>query len=165
MNIEIGKSWSKKLQGRVEKYQFEIGVLDDHEYRNAKNTPRFDDPQLGYYAGGPIRKTENSKSDKTVGQILVDNMKRLNINLLTDPFHRKNSEILRFTDAFLRMVAGKNISIRRIENLLQAIVRNPILRGDYGNNSAITADEKGFDRHLIDTAQTFKAIKVKARSV
>jgi hypothetical protein len=41
---------------------------------------------------------------------------------------------------------------------LQAIVRNPILRGDYGKNKKETIKRKGFDRYMIDTGQFFNSI-------
>lgn len=63
------------------------------------------------------------------------------------------------------MAMLENLSIKRVENLLQAVVRNPILKLEYGDNTAITADMKGFDRHLFGTGQTFKAIKAKANRV
>ena len=49
----------------------------------------------------------------------------------------------------------------RAENLLQAIVRNPMLRGDYGPNlQRRRRKRRGSDRAMIgDTAQLFKAIK------
>jgi hypothetical protein len=48
-----------------------------------------------------------------------------------------------------------------MENLAQAIIRNPILRGDYGSNSALTRKIKGFDRFMFDTGQLFQSIKAK----
>jgi hypothetical protein len=45
------------------------------------------------------------------------------------------------------------------ETCLQAIVRNPILKGEYGRNSRLTQKIKGFNRYMIDTAQLFKNIK------
>lgn len=164
MKLELGKSWGKKLQGRIEAYDFEIGVLDDKVHKNPVVTGRFETPQLKTYAGGPVRRTSREKGDKTTGEILVANMQRLNINLLLRPFQERNSDILKFTDYFLRLVTGrKGSSIKRVENLLQAIVRNPILKGEYGPNNPNTADAKGFNRHLFDTGQMFKAIIARAR--
>jgi hypothetical protein len=160
LKIELTKSWTKKLAGRIEKYQFEVGVLQDKPHRNAQENT------LAQYAGGPIRKTGKG-SEKSVAEVLVENMKRLNINILQRPFQEKTSEIMKFTQAFLKFAASakKGVSTKRIENLLQAIVRNPILKQEYGGNKSITADTKGFDRHLIDTGQMFRAIKVRTKRV
>lgn len=166
MKLEFGKSWGRKLQGRIEKYNFEIGVLDDKPHMDPVVTGRFDPPDLRSYAGGPVRRTSRNASDKTIGEVLVENMQRLNINILQRPFQERNSDILKFTAAFLQMVTTRpNMSIRRIENLLQAIVRNPILKQEYGKNNSATADAKGFDRHLFDTGQMFKAIIARAKRV
>lgn len=161
----FGGGWGKRLQRQIGRYQFEVGVLDDKPHLEPQDTPLYGDPPIKTYAGGPVRKTSRTKSGKSVGEVLVENMERLNTNLLLEPFRAKsNAEINRFTEAFLRTISGKG-SIRRVENLLQAVVRNPILRQDYGPNKASTADAKGFDRHLFDTGQLFKAIKARAKRV
>ena len=163
MNIELGKAWSKKLEGRINQFEFQVGVLDDKPHFNPVETPLFGEPQLKTYAGGPARKQTRVPGPLSTGEVLVENMKRLNINLLQRPFQERNSDILKFTDAFLKLVLRRpGISIKRVENLLQAIVRNPILKQEYGSNDSTTADAKGFDRHLIDTAQMFKAIIARA---
>lgn len=163
MNIELGKSWGKKLQHRIERYNFEVGVLEDKPHKDPVVAEGlFAEQDLITYAGGPVRRTSRQKSDMTNGQVLVENMKRLNINLLLRPFQEQSSEIMKFTKYFLQLVTTKpGMKIKRIENLLQAIVRNPILKQEYGSNTAATADAKGFDRHLFDTGQMFKSIKAR----
>lgn len=159
----MGKSWTKKLKGRIERYEFEVGVLDDKPHMDPVDQGRFEKPQLKNYAGGPIRRTSRNAGDKTIGEVLVANMERLNINLLLRPFQERNSDILKFTTEFLKLVTSGKSSIKRLENLLQAIVRNPILKQEYGPNKPATADGKGFDRHLFDTGQMFKAIKARVK--
>jgi len=163
MRLELGKSWGKKLQGRIERYNFEVGVFDDKPHMDPVVTGRFDPPQLKNYAGGPVRRTSRQQGSLSVGQVLVENMKRLNINILQRPFQERNSEILKFTAEFLKMVTSGKSSIKRLENLLQAIVRNPILKHEYGPNKPGTADAKGFDRHLFDTGQMFRAIRARVK--
>lgn len=161
----LDKSFIKKLNGAVNGFEFEVGVLEDKPHFEAVPTPLNGEPALKTYAGGPARKQTKRPSGLTIGEVLVENMKRLNINLLLRPFEEPNSEILKFTEAFLKLATTKKGSLKRVENLLQAIVRNPILRQEYGKNESYTADNKGFDRHLIDTAQMFKAIRARARRV
>lgn len=166
MKLELGKSFTKKLKRRIEQYEFEVGILDDKPHREPVEQSLYGEPSLGTYAGGPIRKATRKAGPMSIGEVLVANMERLNINLLLRPFQEKNSDILRFTRAFMEMITSRpNMSKKRLENLLQAIVRNPILRKEYGNNKAATADNKGFDRHLIDTGQTFKEIRARAKRV
>jgi len=166
VKFELGKSWEKKLKGRIEGFEFEVGVLEDKPHYNPVETGLLETPALKAYAGGPARRQTREIGDLTTGQILIENMKRLNINLLLRPFQEESSDIIKFTRAFLQLVTRKpGMSMKRVENLLQAIVRNPILKQEYGSNKAATADVKGFDRHLIDTGQLFKAIRARAKRV
>lgn len=90
------------------------------------------------------------------------------VDYLREPFRKPQSAdarmLKRFLFEFVKMTAG-NTNLKRIENLLQAIVRNPIARGDYGRNKTRTAQRKGFNRLMIDTAQMFRAIKAKVLKV
>lgn len=164
MRIELDPKFRAKLSKKIEAYNFEVGVLDEKPRREALFHKRFESPELGAYAGGPVRKLTRQRSAESNAQVLVENMERLNTNLLAEPFEKQSSDIIKFTNTFLKMVTGTPVK-KRIENLLQAIVRNPILRGDYGSNSSITADNKGFDRSLIDTGQMFKSIKARVNNV
>lgn len=164
MDLKLGNAWSRKLQGRINGFEFEVGVLDDKPHYEPVETKLFGEPALKTYAGGPARQQTRTEGPLTTGEVLVENMKRLNINLLLRPFQEKSSDILKFTDAFLKLALNRpGISIKRVENLLQAIVRNPILKQEYGENNSATADAKGFNRSLIDTAQMFKAIIARAK--
>lgn len=165
MKLEISGGLAKRLAGRIEQYEFEVGILDDKEYRLPLETPAGQQPQLKQFAGGPARKQTRVNSGKMISDVLLGNMERLNINVLQRPFQETNSAIMKFTEAFLRMALSGSVSEKRVVNLIQAIVRNPILRQEYGKNKSATADAKGFDRHLIDTGQTFNQIKARVKRV
>jgi translation initiation factor 1 (eIF-1/SUI1) len=159
--LSLDKRFKKNLSGRFGKYSFEVGVLEDSVHRDPKRGARGQGGQdvISAYAGGPIRKAGRSGA-KTVTEVSKANSERLGFNYLTEPFKKKTSDIIKFSNEFFKMAFGKSEK-KRCENLLQAIVRNPILRGDYGSNSALTQKIKGFDRGMIDTAQLFKALKAK----
>ena len=57
MKINLGSSWGKKLQRRVDGVEFQVGVLDDSPHKNPVEQGLFQTPQLKTYAGGPVRKT------------------------------------------------------------------------------------------------------------
>lgn len=166
MKMIFGKRWLKKLKKDIGRFEFEVGILEDGPHYDAVETGRFEQPQLKSYAGGPARKQSRHLSESSTGEIFVQNQERLNRNLLLEPFQDKSSDLLKFTDAFLKLAMKRGgITIKRVENLLQAVVRNPILRQEYGPNTAATADAKGFSRALIDTSQMFRAIKARAKRV
>lgn len=164
MQIVLDKRFKKKVEGMFGKYNFEVGILEDSPHRDPKTGKRGlkGKDVLGNYAGGPIRKTSRKDSGQSVAQISAKNRERLGFNFYSKPFGKRSSEIIKFTNAFFKMVFGASES-KRATNLLQAIVRNPILRGEYGGNSPITQKIKGFNRGMIDTAQLFKSIKARVK--
>lgn len=163
MNMKMGNKWRRQLRGRIEQFNFEVGILENKPYKLPVVEGLYEN-NLGSLAKGPVRRTSRQSSDQKIGTIFKENMARLNIDLLRAPFRKKNSDLLKFTRAFLSLATYKpGWTIRRVENLLQAVVRNPILNQDYGINSKYTADQKGFNRHLFDTGQMFKNIKVRAK--
>lgn len=162
MKFDLGNRWRKKLARDIQGFEFEVGVLDDRPHMNPVETRLFQEPLLGTYAGGPVQKTSRVAGPETTGGVLIANMERLHRNILQEPFEKKSSDIMKFTNSFLKLVLKrKDVSVRRVENLLQAIVRNPILKQEYGPNTPVTADNKGFDRHLFGTGQMFKAIRAR----
>lgn len=160
MKIELDRRFKKKAQGLFGKYEFEVGVLNDKPHREPMRGERGlkGADVIGKYAGGSVRKASRKPSGMSVAEVSAANRDRLGFNYLTEPFEKKNSDIIKFSNEFFKLVFGRSQK-KRCENLLQAIVRNPILRGDYGGNSALTQKIKGFNRGMIDTAQLFKAIR------
>lgn len=162
MKIKLDRRFKKNVAGRFGKYDFQVGVLDDGPYYRPKTGERGLKSQdvITQYAGGPVRIKSRKSSDKTVSEVSKENRERLGFNYLSKPFQKKTTDIIRFTNEFFKLAFGRSEK-RRCENLLQAIVRNPILRREYGSNSPLTQKIKGFDRSMIDTAQLFKAIRAK----
>lgn len=157
MRIELDQKFRKKAQGIFEKYEFQVGILDDGPHYNALPKSK----GLKSFAGGPARR-QGRTSNGTLSEVSEANRKRMNKNYLTAPFKRRSSDIIRFANEFFKLAFGRSEKQRAV-NLLQAVVRNPILRGDYGRNSSVTRKIKGFDRLMIDTAQLFKSITAKVR--
>jgi hypothetical protein len=160
MLIKLDSRFKKKVQGLFGKYTFEVGVLEDGPHKLAKRgAPGLKGKDvLKTFAGGPARKISNKPSGLSISDVSKANRDRLGKNYLSEPFKKRSSDIIKFSNTFFNLVFGRSQK-KRAENLLQAIVRNPILRGEYGHNSKLTQKIKGFDRSMIDTAQLFKAIK------
>ncbi len=164
MILKLDKRFQKNVAGRFGKYVFEVGILEDNSYKTPKRGVRGLHGQdvISTYAGGPVRQKSTKDSGMAVSDVSKAMRDRLGFNYLTKPFEKKSSDIIKFTGEFFKLVSGKSQK-RRAENLLQAVVRNPILRGDYGKNTELTKKIKGFDRYMIDSAQLFKAIVAKCR--
>jgi hypothetical protein len=168
MIIQLDKRFKKNVAGRFGKYNFQVGILEDGPHKLPLRGVRGLKGQdvLGSYAGGPVRRMSSQASGVTISDVSAANRERLGFNYLTQPFKQKTADIIKFTHEFFKLAFGRSEK-RRAENLLQAVVRNPILRGDYGPQSKLSKKIKGFDRPMIDTAQLFKAITAvcKVRSV
>lgn len=159
MIIKLDRRFVTQAKGVYEKYDFTVGVLQDGPHKDAASKKK----GLSSYAGGPIRK-KTPQSSLSISEVSERLRKNTGINIYTEPFQsKKNKDILAFTKIFFEVCAGRS-QPKRAENLLQAIVRNPILRGDYGRNSKVTTKIKGFNRFMIDTAQLFKAITAKVKT-
>lgn len=152
--LELDKRFQKNVKGRFQKYAFQVGVLQDAPHKLPKRGTKSN------FAGGPVRKKSSQNSGVSIAHVSKEMREHLGKNYLTAPFKKKGSDIIKFTNEFFRVVTGSSQK-KRLENLLQAVVRNPILRGDYGSNSRITKKIKGFNRLMIDTAQLFKAIRAR----
>lgn len=150
----------KKVRGSIKDYEVEVGVLQDSVHRAPiPNTTTS-------VAGGPARR-KGGATRSTVSQVSEYVRRATGINFYTLPFSiGTNRQILEFTQAYIKGLMSPNGVLsqrRRIENLLQAIVRNPIARGDYGGNTPAAARSKGFSRLLVDTGQLFKSITARVR--
>lgn len=159
VQIKLDRSFMKQAKGKFEKYEFQVGILQDADHKKAMDAAA----GLKSYAGGPSRKASNQSSGKTISEVSEDLRKRIGVNFYIHPFSsKKNQDVLNFVKSFFELCTGRTQSTRA-ENLLQAIVRNPILRGDYGKNTAQTVKIKGFNRFMIDTGQLFRAIRAKVK--
>jgi hypothetical protein len=163
MNLKLDRRFTTQAKGVFEKYDMQVGVLLDSVHKRPLPKVR----GLKVYAGGPARKVSSKSSGKSISEVSESLRKNSGVNFYTAPFQsKKNKDILAFSKVFFQLCAGKT-QAKRSENYLQAIVRNPILRGDYGMNNPKTARAKGFNRFMIDTSQLFKAIiaQVKVKRV
>jgi hypothetical protein len=160
VTIKFDRKLSTVVKTAYEKHELDVGVLQNTPHRAARRGT------LTMVASGPGRQA-GSKVAGTVGDVAKHVMGHLRIDFLRLPFQsKKNEDVQAFLKAFFELAAGR-AEKKRVESALQAVVRNPILRGEYGGNSRAEIKAKGFSRLLIDTGQLFRAIgaKVKVRRV
>lgn len=148
--MKIDKRFKNRISGRYGKYSFGTGV--DNKVHYAPRRP----VAYGTLQGGPVRK----KGLKTYGSTMLDVAKAMQkkTGFMTAPFRKQRSRDMQaFLKAFFAYASGK-ASKSKVQTALRAVVRNPMLRGDYGRNTRMTAKMKGFNRLLFDTGQLFKSI-------
>lgn len=157
-NIQIDLKTVAQLQKQIDSYNIQVGVFNNVPRKRpdtGKNT------RIGSYAEGPVRL--GRKNDTSMSADVATELQQ-KYHWLDRPFRASSAqskETIAFANYFLSAIAKgekKPDTLRRIANLVQAIVRNPITRGEYGSNSQFWAKVKGFNRLMFDTGQFFKSI-------
>ena len=141
------------IQKDLDKYESEVGILEDKPAAKWK---------------GPIRTLYGGKANRQAGQNKETTLRALmakfntTYNILLAPWKSaENKDVLNVID---KMTADMNKGGKLKQsfiNAMQAVVRNPILRGDYGKNTKETQATKGFNRLMINTGKFFSNIKVR----
>lgn len=159
-----GKGLDKMIEGELGKYRFEVGILENkRHYLPATGDTYLTKGQPAYYnyAGLKLRKPSSYKYNGTLYSVARDMDQAF--KWLRKPFMlQSNEDLFNVLYFIVENMNGKETR-QRIINGIQAVVRNPILRGAYGRNSAKTAKKKGFNKLLMDTGQLFKNIKARLR--
>lgn len=153
--LKIKSDIAKKIQKEIGLYTFEVGILQDAPKKLRKKGASKN------FAGMSINANGKTSTGASLAQVAKFNDNRF--GWLKKPFKLSgNKEVLAVVKEIAAQTFGKKtLNNKRLENAVQAVIRNPILRGDYGSNAASTIKQKGFDKLGIDTAQFFKAIKAK----
>lgn len=104
------------------------------------------------------RKTKVPKGYISIRDVLKSAQKATGIDFIRKPFQAQNSPAFKkFLASYLK-AASNNKSMSQTQKLLLRVVLDPILKSQYGRNSAATEDRKGFNRRFIDTGQMVRAI-------
>jgi len=149
------KNIAKKMSKDLGIYKFEVGILKDEPKKLANHKASAN------YAGMKVSGSKGRSSKLSVAEVAKYTDKRF--KWLKKPFTEKgNKEVIEVVKELSKQAFGKGSKDKkRLENAVQAVIRNPILRGDYGQNKTSTAKAKGFNKLGIETAQMFKSIKAK----
>jgi len=153
--MKIKSDIAKKMQREIGLYNFEVGILSNAPKKLRKKGA------TKSFAGLTVSASGKSSPKTSLAEVAKYNDNRF--GWLKKPFKiAGNKEVLAVVKEISAQVFGKKSpNNKRLENAVQAVIRNPILRGNYGNNAASTIRQKGFNKLGIDTAQFFKAIKAK----
>lgn len=150
--MKIEAKFAEKSKQVIEKYYFEVGILEAKKHLKAKRG------QLRV-KGNRTRSKVSTTPDKDMQALGSELQGRY--GWLTKPFEDYSSEILNWAKSYIAEIQKPDANENRLNNLAQAIVRNPILRGDYGVNKDVTAKVKGFNTLMIDTGQFFDNVKAR----
>ena len=81
---------------------------------------------------------------------------------LTKPADEKSREMQGLMEQIISYkLYGNKEAKNKVVNSAKALVLKPILNDKYGRNSKETAENKGFNKFLIDTGQTIKRLAVR----
>lgn len=152
MELKI-RNLAKILAVELDKYEVQVGLFED----KTRKKPKFG--EFKSYAG----KTLLREGKVSTGASLIEVAEYLDKKhkWLRKPFlKRSNKEVVLVLNDIVKDINGQDLK-QRILNGFQAVVRNPILRGEYGKNTTPWAKKKGFNQPLMMTGQFFKNIKAR----
>lgn len=151
--FHTSESLTRFLNTRLRGFDVEVGILEN------KPAAKWKHQQAGQLAGGPRNRQGGSNKEVSL-QALMDKFNTA-FNILLAPWRKEsNKDIVLLIREMVRNLANKS-DRRRFLNTAQAVVRNPISRGEYGKNSAAWAHIKGFNRLMINTGRFFTAIRAR----
>ena len=152
MELKIN-NLSKKIAFKLDKYQVEVGLLSNKR----RKKPVFG--QYKTYAGKVLLR--EGKASTGADMVEVAKVLDKRYKWLRKPFLlANNKEVVAVLNDIVKDMNGQDLK-KRILNGFQAVVRNPILRGEYGMNNAKWAKRKGFNNLLMMTGQFFKNINAR----
>lgn len=152
MKIE-GDNFAQILQVDLDKYQVEVGVLQDKVTYNA--VPG----RFKTYAGQRLAVT-GRKARGTLVEAAQELDKRF--HWLERPWRlERNQDVQQVVSDMIESINMRDAGKQRVLNGMQAVIRNPILGNYYGRNSIRWAKIKGFNKLLMWTGQFFQNIRAR----
>ena len=136
-----------------EAQRVKVGVLQDRPVA----IPRNKKEGLSALKGTQYKRRKIKKRGKMALTKLAEILDREYGFISESPLLPNNADLMKVMDELMVIFNGEP-NPRRIENAAIAMIRNPIIRKDHGNNARSTIQEKGFDRPLVDTGTLFSNI-------
>lgn len=153
LKIDLGRDFLNDEIKEFEKQRLTVGVLD-RSIKTAKSKPKSDG--FKNFPNGKALKLRGR--DKSFPMWQLADLLDWHYGFISDaPDNPKNTELNRITQELLKIFEG-GVNPKRIENAGRALVRNQILRRDFGNNATSTVNSKGFDQPLVRTGALFNSI-------
>lgn len=155
MELQI-PNLAKKLSFKLDKYEVQVGLLEDKK----RKKPLFG--KYKNYAGKRLLREGGFSGGASLSKVAEYLDTRY--KWLRKPFLIKNNrEVVVVLNDIVKHLNGAGDK-QRILNGFQAVVRNPILRGEYGRNTKKWANKKGFDDLMMMTGQFFQNVKARFKN-
>lgn len=167
--VNLSEDFLAYINARLGEYNCRVGILENKpHYAPLKSTQEY---KIGdkwvsnkkgwvpYMYAGLMLWRQGYRQDGSLYTVARDLAKQ--IDWLQRPFRLKsNKDVLSVVYLVIEGLNGREVK-QRILNAVQAIVRNPLLRSEYGRNSEKWAKYKMFNKWGFLTGQFFKNIKAK----
>ena len=149
MKKDFGSFLTEELLRDIGK--IEVGIFEAKYRKKAKR-------ELKALGKGVARKVSINTNQSTADVLeVLDNKYKI----LAKPLEGNTSEYQEFVDASIEYANEKTTTNKnKVKNSLKSVIIKPILKSVYGLNTQDTAKRKGFNKLLVDTGQTIKAIEV-----
>ncbi|MFV0448070.1 MAG: hypothetical protein ACK5MF_06365 [Vibrio sp.] len=171
LDIELDFTDLEEEVKKFNSHHIRIGVLDKN--KTAKKTDRTE--PLKSFQGKEASRVKKGNAGKSTLKLtkLAEYMDTRYGVFTKAESHFLNQDVVRVTNELIKVFGVDHPSpqmIRRIESGARALIRNPIMRKDYGSNSTATikggigynghqVQGKGFDWPMVDTGTFFNSIK------
>jgi hypothetical protein len=172
MKLQINLKSLQKNITALNNQSVTVGIISDTprtaasiDFNQDIRTVSSADAQAGIDSAG--LQSYKSRHPKAKGRSKNPSLKKLGAwldekkGVFSDAMQNANNKDVIAVLELLSIMDKTPRNIRQLETASRAIVRNPILRGDYNPNSAKWAKKKGFDHWGIATGTFFNNIKAK----
>lgn len=158
IEINLGDDFLEANVKAFESQRVRVGVLDEFQMAAipAKEKDRGLKTLRG--TGEKARKIRTRSKTLSLRQLAVylDSQYGVFTNAISNA---NNLDLNQVTQEMIKAFTGGDVEKRRIENAAIALIRNPIMRKDFGSNNRRTSRVKTFDWPMVDTGTFFLNIK------
>lgn len=162
INISLPDDFLKKEVEAFESQRVRVGILSDSYARKPKSKSQGLSTLKG--SSFPRRKIKSANKNLKLSELAAFMDERYGVfsKAMDNP---NNATLLKIQKEFLKVLAGGKADENQIKNAAIALIRNPILRLDYGSNATATTENKGFNMPMVDTGYFFTNIKAEYTNV
>lgn len=158
MEINLGDDFLEANVKAFENQRVRVGILDEFQMAAVPASAEERGLKTLRGTGEKARKIKSRSKTLPLRQLAVylDAQYGVFTNAINNA---SNNDLNLVTKELIKAFSGGEVEQRRIQNAAIALIRNPILRKDFGSNMRSTSDVKSFDWPMVDTGTFFLNIK------